>query len=141
MGLAHADSRVRSLNVADLLGEWGEGMGVYTASWLKENVPDLRNTRVVDIIAALKERGFQVDVHDAFADADEAQQFYGIDLLPSLGDAKGYHCVIGAVPHEPYCDLGADGIAKLLEDGGLIADIKGMWRNVETPKGYRRWQL
>ncbi len=75
------------------------------------------------------------------ADAAEAEQFYGIHLRSCLDDARGYHCVIGAVPHEPYCALGADGLTAMLEDGGLIADIKGMWRGMDTPDGYRRWQL
>ena len=69
------------------------------------------------------------------------EQFYGINLLPSIDDATGYHCVIGAVPHEPYCRLGADDLVAMLEPGGLIADIKGMWRGIETPESYRRWQL
>ena len=130
--------------VARELAQTGRGAGsriLMLGLTFKENVPDLRNTRVVDIIGALKDRGFQVDVHDAFADAAEAEQFYGISLLSRLDDAKGYHCVIGAVPHESYCALSAGGLAAMLDDGGLIADIKGMWRGLETPQGYRRWQL
>jgi len=130
--------------VARELAQTGRGAGsriLMLGLTFKENVPDLRNTRVVDIIGALKERGFEIDVHDAFADPVEAEQFYGISLLSRLDDAKGYHCVIGAVPHESYCALDADGLAAMLEDGGLIADIKGMWRGMKTPEGYRRWQL
>ena len=130
--------------VARELAQTGKGAGariLILGLTFKENVPDLRNTRVVDIIAALEDRGFEVDIHDAFADAAEAEQFYDIRLLPRLDDAKGYHCVIGAVPHEPYCALDADGLAAMLEPGGLIADIKGMWRGMDTPDGYRRWQL
>ena len=107
----------------------------------KENVPDLRNTRVVDIIAALTERGFKVDVHDAFADAAEARQFYGIELLSTLDGAAGYHCVIGAVPHEAYCAFTAETFAALLVPDGLIADVKGMWRHLSPPQGLRLWQL
>ena len=130
--------------VARELAQNGRGAGsriLMLGLTFKENVPDLRNTRVVDIIGALKERGFEIDVHDAFADPAEAEQFYGISLLSRLDDAKGYQCVIGAVPHESYCALDADGLTAMLEDGGLIADIKGMWRGMDTPDGYRRWQL
>ncbi len=130
--------------VARELAQSGKGAGariLILGLTFKENVPDLRNTRVVDVITALEERGFQVDVHDAFAYAAEAEQFYGIRLLPQIDDATGYHCVIGAVPHEPYCGLGADDLTAMLEPGGLIADIKGMWRGIKTPDGYRRWQL
>ena len=130
--------------VARELAQTGRGAGsriLILGLTFKENVPDLRNTRVVDIIAALEERGFEIDVHDAFAYAAEAERFYGIELMPSLDDARGYHCIIGAVPHEPYAALGADDLTGMLEDGGLIADIKGMWRHMDTPDGYRRWQL
>ena len=130
--------------VARELAQTGRSVGsriLMLGLTFKENVPDLRNTRVIDIIAALKGHGFEVDVHDAFANASEAEQFYGIHLLPRLDDASNYHCVIGAVSHEPYCALDADGLAAMLEDGGLIADIKGMWRGMNTPNGYSRWQL
>ena len=107
----------------------------------KENVPDLRNSRVIDIITALQGRGFTVDVHDAFADADEARHEYNVDLLASLDDASGYHCVIGAVAHDMYANYGAEDFARLLEDNGVIADVKGMWRGRDLPANYRRWQL
>jgi UDP-N-acetyl-D-galactosamine dehydrogenase len=96
---------------------------------------------VIDVITALKERGFEIDVHDEFADPAEAVQFYGVELLPSLEGASGYQCVIGAVPHNSYCALTGDDFQGLLEPGGVIADIKGMWRKLPTPEGLIRWQL
>lgn len=107
----------------------------------KENVPDLRNSRVVDIISSLREMGHAVDVHDPHADPGEAQQFFGVDLLASLDGGAGYDAVIGAVRHDEYGEFGAEALAGLLADGGLLADIKGMWRGVELPDAYRRWQL
>lgn len=107
----------------------------------KENVPDLRNSRVVDIISGLQEMGHVIDVHDPHADRDEAQQFFGIELLNSLGDGADYDAVIGAVRHHEYAEFGADRLAGLLAEGGLLADIKGMWRGTELPESYRRWQL
>jgi UDP-N-acetyl-D-glucosamine/UDP-N-acetyl-D-galactosamine dehydrogenase len=107
----------------------------------KENVPDLRNSRVIDIIRGLDERGFEIDVHDPFADAAEAEALYGVKLRPGLGDAAGYHCLIGAVPHAPYCAFTDQTFAELLRPGGLVADVKGMWRTIEMPEGLRRWQL
>jgi len=106
----------------------------------KENVPDLRNTRVIDIVQALTEAGHRVDVHDAMADAEEAQREYGITLTPHL-DGGPYDALIGAVPHEPYVQMGAADFASLLREGGLIADIKGMWRSQTLPDTYRRWSL
>ena len=107
----------------------------------KENVPDLRNSRVIDILNALSERGFEIDVHDSHADPEEAQELYGVRLRPDLDGAEGYHCVIGAVPHDDYCSFSAETFSELLEPQGLIADVKGMWRNLETPDGFGRWQL
>jgi UDP-N-acetyl-D-glucosamine/UDP-N-acetyl-D-galactosamine dehydrogenase len=106
----------------------------------KENVPDLRNTKVVDVVAGLKARDFEVDVHDAMADPAEAQTYYGIDLISDIEDGK-YACVIGAVPHDDYRNLSADKIVAMVAPGGLVADIKGMWRKMELPDGYHRWQL
>ncbi|MBT3788776.1 MAG: nucleotide sugar dehydrogenase [Alphaproteobacteria bacterium] len=106
----------------------------------KENVPDLRNTKVIDVVAGLKARGLDVDVHDAMADAAEARTFYDIDLISKIEDGK-YACIIGAVPHDDYRTMTAGQIVAMTTPGGLIADIKGMWRKMELPAGYLRWQL
>ena len=107
----------------------------------KENVADLRNTKAVDLVNHLKDRGHRVDVHDAMADAGEAKKFYGIELLPDLAGADGYDCVIGAVPHAAYVDLAAADLTALLKRGGLVADLKGMWRHIDLGDGYRRWEI
>ena len=107
----------------------------------KENVPDLRNSRVVDIIAGLRALGHAVDVHDPHADPDEARQHLGIELLGTLESGAAYDAVIGAVRHREYGQMGADELVSLLAVGGLLADIKGMWREIALPDTYRRWQL
>ncbi len=107
----------------------------------KENVPDLRNSKVVDVIEHLKGRGHAVHVHDPLAHAEEARQLYGIDLCPGLGDVSGYDCVIGAVAHREYRAFVAEDFARLVRPGGVVADIKGMWRDVVLPEGLRRWHL
>jgi UDP-N-acetyl-D-galactosamine dehydrogenase len=107
----------------------------------KENVPDLRNSKVVDVVAGLARQGHKVDVHDPLADAGEAKAHYGLDLLPGLDGATGYHAVVGAVSHQVYAAMGGETLAGLLCEGGLLADIKGMWRATPLPDGYRRWQL
>ena len=104
----------------------------------KENVPDLRNTRVVDIVARLREHGHAVYVHDPIADSAEAVQFYDIDLVPRL-EGK-FDAVIGAVAHNTYVNLTDDELSGLLVDDGTLADIKGIWRNRKIA-GLRRWQL
>ncbi len=107
----------------------------------KENVPDLRNSKVVDVIEHLKGRGHAVHVHDPLAHAEEARSLYGIDLCPSLGDASGYDCLIGAVAHREYCAFVPEDFARLVRPGGVVADIKGIWRDVALPEGLRRWHL
>lgn len=107
----------------------------------KENVPDLRNSKVVDVIQGLRDFGHQVEVHDPLADIEEAKHEYGIDLMPSLDAAKRYHALVGAVAHDDYAGFGPDSFNRLLEDGGLVADIKGMWRKADLPAGLKRWML
>ncbi len=107
----------------------------------KENVPDLRNSKVIDVISALVERGHRVDVHDPHADADEAKTEYGIDLLSSLDNASDYDAVIGAVRHREYESFEAADLTRLTAADAVIGDIKGMWRALSLPPGLRRWQL
>jgi len=107
----------------------------------KENVPDLRNSRVVDIIARLRELGHEVEVHDPHADPAEAKDHLGIDLVPALDAAAPYDAVIGAVKHLEYENFDAAQLESLVAEGGILADIKGIWRELETGAGVRRWQL
>jgi UDP-N-acetyl-D-galactosamine dehydrogenase len=103
----------------------------------KENLPDLRNSKVVDLIEGLRTRGHTVDVHDPHADAAEAKASYGLALLSELPDGSAYDCLVGAVPHAAYRAFSFAGIVK---PGGLVADIKGLWRDIALPEGLRRWQ-
>ncbi len=107
----------------------------------KENVSDLRNSRVIDVVNGLKRHGHQVAVHDPFADGAVARADYGVELLETLDGAGGFGCVIGAVAHAPYGEFTTQTFVTLLADGGLVADIKGMWRGVELPPGLRSWQF
>jgi len=107
----------------------------------KENVPDLRNTKVVDVVKCLASDGCDVEVHDPLASRDEAKSFHGIDLRASLEGLAPYDCVVGAVPHREYCEFDAASFSKLVRPGGLVADIKGMWRQAELPDGIRYWSL
>jgi UDP-N-acetyl-D-galactosamine dehydrogenase len=110
----------------------------------KENIPDLRNSKVVDLVRTLEAYGHHVDVHDAHADHAEAKALYGITLLdglPTYADGCGeYDCVVGAVPHWPYLAFTAATMAALLKPGGLVADLKGIWRDLPLAAGVRRWQ-
>ena len=107
----------------------------------KENVPDLRNSKVIDVINGLRQRGHTVDVHDPFADPAEARHEYGETLMPSLEEARGYDCLVAAVPHDAYANFTAENFTELVRPSGLVADLKGLWRGVELPQGMRLWRL
>ncbi|MDH5400770.1 MAG: Vi polysaccharide biosynthesis UDP-N-acetylglucosamine C-6 dehydrogenase TviB [Cyclobacteriaceae bacterium] len=85
----------------------------------KENCPDIRNSRVIDVIRELKEFGIEVDVYDPYADTVEVKQEYGIELTESPVDT--YHAVVLAVSHEAFRDMD---IKSLANGTGIIYDIK-----------------
>jgi UDP-N-acetyl-D-galactosamine dehydrogenase len=80
-------------------------------------------------------------VHDVFADAEEAHAQYGIALAGDLAKLQGFDALVGAVTHAPYAALAAADFARLVRAGGLVADVKGMWRNTALPENLRRWQI
>ena len=89
----------------------------------KENCPDLRNTRVVDILAALAEYNARVDIHDPWVDAAAARHEYGLDMTatPAAGD---YDAIILAVGHAQFAALGAAGIRAFGKPGSVLYDVK-----------------
>ncbi len=89
----------------------------------KENCPDLRNTKVVDLIAELQDAGAKVDVHDPWADPALAQSEFGLVLNPSP-QAGTYDAVVLAVSHRQFLTLGIDGVLGLGRPGALIYDVK-----------------
>ncbi|MGJ3259931.1 MAG: nucleotide sugar dehydrogenase [Rhodospirillales bacterium] len=107
----------------------------------KENVPDLRNSKSADLVRQLAEKGHHVDVHDPCADPAEARAEYGLELHPVLNDIAPADCIVGAVRHEAYCEFTPEILTAQVTDGGLVADLKGMWRGIELPAGIRRWNL
>ena len=105
----------------------------------KENVPDLRNSRSFDLVQRLQWLGHSVDVADPLADADELRREQGLELTELEG--KSYDLVIGAVPHDAYRDLSDDRLRSLLNPGGTLADIKGMWRERQLDPLVDHWSL
>lgn len=93
----------------------------------KEDVSDLRNTKVVDCIFSLLSKGYKVDVFDALADSVIAKKEYGIELLPSLCAEKKYDCIVVAVAHEHIKNITKIALNKLIKPKGVIADIKSVW--------------
>lgn len=130
--LIKADIPVKSANVA-ILG--------FT---FKENCPDTRNTKVIDIYKELKEYGITAVVTDDNADADEAKRLYGITFTP-MKDIKNCDAVILAVAHESYKQLGMDDLAALYAENGkpkVLTDLKGVLdRKAYENAGYLYWRL
>jgi UDP-N-acetyl-D-galactosamine dehydrogenase len=105
----------------------------------KEDVPDLRNSRSVDLVRRLAWLGYEVDVADPLADPQEVEREYG--LTPTELDGRRYDLVVAAVGHRAYRQLTADRIGELLNPGGTLADIKGIWREHQLGAGIDRWSL
>jgi len=99
----------------------------------KEDVPDLRNTKVIDIVHELKDFGVDVLIHDPLADAAEAKKYYGLDLEKNIDKLSGAEIVIVAVIHRAYRELGLSNIAGLCSgDVRIVMDIKGAFRPEEA---------
>jgi len=89
----------------------------------KENCPDLRNTRVVDIIDELNSYNAKVDIHDPWVDQLEAKNEYGIEVINNLDDEK-YDAIILAVAHKQFAEMGIEQIRKIAKNEHVIYDIK-----------------
>jgi UDP-N-acetyl-D-galactosamine dehydrogenase len=91
----------------------------------KENCPDLRNTRVVDIVAEFEDYGAQVDVYDPWVSPGEAQEEYGLNPISELKDGL-YDAVILAVAHREFQQMGAEKIRALCKENGVLFDVKNI---------------
>jgi len=126
-----------------------DGMGVYVAGQLfkemlkrrvqvvgarvlvlgltfKENCPDLRNTRVIDVVRELQDYEIQVDVHDPWVNGDQAQHEFGLDLVQKPLDHT-YDGIILAVAHDEFKEMGAKAIRKLGKDNHVLYDLKNVF--------------
>jgi len=97
----------------------------------KENCPDLRNSKVIDVIRELRDYNAQVDVYDPWIDRKEAQHEYGVKPLAALGKAR-YDAVIMAVGHKEFKEMGVKAVRKLLKPSGVLYDIKHIFRRDEV---------
>ncbi len=92
----------------------------------KENCPDLRNTKVVDIVKALKDYNTQVDVYDPWIDVAQAEHEYGLRCLAEAPQAVDYAAIVLAVGHHQFLALGAQGIKALGIPNAVIYDVKSI---------------
>jgi UDP-N-acetyl-D-galactosamine dehydrogenase len=93
----------------------------------KENCPDLRNTRVIDIVRELEEYEVAVDVHEPWADPKEALAEYGVALAPTL-EAGAYDAIVVAVAHAQFQEMGVEAIRALGKPGAVLYDVKAVFR-------------
>ena len=108
----------------------------------KENCPDTRNTKIIDIVNELKEYGITPVIADPAADADEAKWLYGMEFV-DISAIKDMDAVVLAVAHDCFKELSQDDIAKFYGDGKkIMIDIKGLLdRKAYETAGYEYWRL
>ncbi|NLX03256.1 MAG: nucleotide sugar dehydrogenase [Syntrophomonadaceae bacterium] len=111
----------------------------------KENCPDTRNTRVIDIVKELNEYGIKPMIVDPVADAEEARHEYGLEF-DSLENVRDMDAVILAVAHDEFCGFTMEDVDKLFRDvpntQRVLLDVKGLLNRKEyEAAGYRYWRL
>jgi len=106
----------------------------------KENVPDLRNSRVPDIVTELAQFGIRARVHDPHADPDEARRIYRLDLQP-LEALHDLDALVLAVPHRVYQTMPVEQLLGLVRPGGIVMDVKSMLSPADVPDDRTYWSL
>ena len=100
----------------------------------KENVSDIRNSKVCDVVRALKEYYVNVDVEDPYADSDELNHEYGFGLVKNI--ANDYDAVIISVPHKDFMLLDDAYFSSITKPHAVIADLKGIYRGKINNRNY-----
>ncbi len=103
----------------------------------KENVSDLRNSKVVDLINELKDYGVTVEVADAYASSDEVKKYYGFGLVNDISD--DYNAVVVAVSHNEYLDYDEAFFKSIMTKNGILVDVKGLFKDNIKELSY--WSL
>ena len=107
----------------------------------KEDVPDLRNSKVIDVVRELEAYGINVVIHDPIADKEEAHEEYGVDLVDWDKLPKA-NAIVAAVSHQAYQQQGLPALLDKLVDKGVFIDVKSAWDPAEVKKaGKAVWRL
>jgi len=106
----------------------------------KEDVTDIRNSKVPDIIRELCEFGIHALAHDPIANPAEVKHEYGLPLV-SFEELRALDAVVLAVSHKEYAELGIDRIVSTLRDGGILVDVKSVVDPAKLPSRVRYWSL
>jgi UDP-N-acetyl-D-galactosamine dehydrogenase len=143
MGEFVADAIIKKLILANKVVK--QSKVVILGITFKENTPDTRNSKVIDIITRLKEYGIEPIVVDPVADANEAKQEYNIGLI-DINSVKGADCIVLAVAHDSFKQISLDAIDSLFGDfeasKKILIDVKSILNKSEIEnKGYSYWRL
>lgn len=142
MGSFVADAIIKELVLANKIVK--QAKVAILGFTFKENCPDTRNTKIIDIISRLKEYGIIPEITDAYADPNEAKKEYGIELT-ELDQIKDVDCIVVAVAHDKYQKLSFGELEKMFvknEETRVFIDIKSMFdSNIFKNKGYSYWSL
>ncbi|MDT1958279.1 nucleotide sugar dehydrogenase [Carnobacterium divergens] len=143
MGAFVADAIIKELVLANKIVK--QAKVAILGLTFKENCPDTRNTKVIDIITRLKEYGITPVVTDAYADPNEAKKEYGIELI-ELDQIKDIDCLVVAVSHDKYQELTFEKFEKMFiqqkNEEKVFIDIKSIFDPVTVKnKGYSYWSL
>jgi UDP-N-acetyl-D-galactosamine dehydrogenase len=106
----------------------------------KEDVPDIRNSRVPDILQELREFGIEPIIHDPHAEADEVAHEYGL-TLSALDAFSGLDALVLAVSHREYREMASTSLFGMLKAGGLLVDVKSCIPRSSVPEGIAYWSL
>ncbi len=108
----------------------------------KENVPDIRNTRVIDIIRELMDYGINVQVFDPMSDIHEIKEEYDVELVVNEDGLKPAKAILFAVPHQYFMEKDWSYMANLLENKtGIVLDVKAKLDRTKVPEGIKLWRL
>lgn len=128
--IIHTDSAIKGAKV------------VVLGLTFKENCPDLRNSKVANLINELRDFGCEVSVHDPLAEAEEARYEYGITLTPWDKLPRNAEAVVVAVKHKEYMQMPLPEITSFIKKGGVFVDIKSAFdASAVRAAGFRLWRM
>jgi len=139
MGKFVAEQTVKQMIANDL--QVKGGTVIVLGMTFKENCPDLRNSKVIDVVRELQSFGARVLIHDPLADSAECEHEYGVSLTPwdALPRASA---VVAAVSHREYLDMGVAGVTTKLASGGVFVDVKSCYDEAQLASaGVTTWRL
>lgn len=126
--------------IHDLLG--GKPSSVLLLGFtFKENINDIRNTKVIDVVRSLQDKGHQVDVHDPHAMAEDVKEHYNLEILESMPKSGQYDCIALMVPHSIYTGMNASTLMSLMNKAEgrnpVVYDMKHIWKKQAFPDTIR----